>query len=46
MTITARHRAAARRRRAQARTTVATRPVVPANRYSAPLQGLTQMRQR
>jgi hypothetical protein len=46
MTITARHRAAARRRRAATRTTLATRPVVPANRYSAPLQAISDLRRR
>lgn len=46
MTITARYRAAARRRRAAARTTLATRPCVPADRYSAPLQAITDLRRR
>ncbi len=44
MTITTRHRTAARRRRAATRTTLATRSVAPASRYSAQLQGLTQLR--
>lgn len=43
MTITTRHRTAERRRRAAARATLATRPVVP-SRYSAQLEALALLR--
>lgn len=46
MTITTRHRTAARRRRARTRAALATRHQLPTSRYTAPFEALTQMRIR
>ncbi|MFD1946662.1 hypothetical protein [Nocardioides aestuarii] len=46
MTITTRHRTAARRRRAKTRATLAARHELPTSRYTAPFEALTQMRIR